>query len=238
MERRALMNKSELANEMVEIGRRLYQSGFVAANDGNISVRMDEEHVLITPSGVSKGFMVAESMLLVNMAGEVVEGSGRPSTESAMHLDIYRHRPDVQAVVHAHPPTATGFAVAGIPLNQLAMPELIVTMGTIPLAPYGTPGTDELPLSLRPFYREHDAILLANHGAVTMGRSLTEAWFKMESVEMCAKILFTARMLGRVQELSDEQVDKLVDSRSFYGLTGAHPGKKISKQRRKKGEEK
>ncbi|SDG98018.1 L-fuculose-phosphate aldolase [Aneurinibacillus thermoaerophilus] len=232
-----MMKKVKLAEEMVEVGRRLYQSGFVAANDGNISVRVNEKHVLITPSGVSKGFMSASSMLLVNLEGEVIEGEGRPSTESAMHFDIYKHRPDVQAVVHAHPPTATGFAVAGIPLDQLAMPELIVTMGTIPLAPYGMPGTDELPSTLRPYYQEHDAILLSNHGAVTMGRTLTEALFKMESVEMCAKILFTARMLGRVRELSDEQVDKLVDSRSFYGLKGAHPGKKIIEQRRKKGEQ-
>lgn len=233
------MNKITLAREIVEVGRRIYQSGFVAANDGNISARVDEEHVMITPSGVSKGFMEADSMLLIHLAsGQVVDGSGRPSTEGAMHFDIYKHRSDVQAIVHSHPPTATGFAVAGIPLDQLAMPELIVTMGTIPLAPYGTPGTDELPEALRPFYEEHDAILLANHGAVTMGRTLTEALFKMESVEMCAKILFTARMLGRVRELPDEQVDKLVEARSFYGLQGAHPGKKIIQQRHNKGEKK
>jgi len=231
------MNKNKLAHEIVEAGCRIYQSGFVAANDGNISVRIDTEHVLITPSGVSKGFMEADALLLVNLtSGETIEGQGRPSTESAMHFDIYRHRPDVQAIVHAHPPTATGFAVAGIPLDELALPELIVTMGTIPLAPYATPGTEALPETLRPFYKEHDAILLANHGAVTMGQSLTEALFKMESVEMCAKILFTARMLGRVQELSDEQVDRLVDARSFYGLKGAHPGKKIIEQRRNKEE--
>ncbi len=233
------MNKITLAHEIVEIGRRIYQSGFVAANDGNISARVDEEHVMITPSGVSKGFMKADSMLLIHLAsGEVVDGAGRPSTEGAMHFDIYKHRPDVRAIVHAHPPTATGFAVAGIPLDQLAMPELIVSMGTIPLAPYGTPGTAELPETLRPFYEEHDAILLANHGAVAMGRTLTEALFKMESVEMCAKILFTARMLGRVRELPDEQVNKLVEARSFYGLQGAHPGKKIIQQRRDKGEKK
>jgi L-fuculose-phosphate aldolase len=231
------MKKVKVAQEMIEVGRRIYQSGFVAANDGNISARIDEEHVMITPSGVSKGFMESSSMLLVHLSsGKIIEGEGRPSTESAMHFDIYRHRPDVQAIVHAHPPTATGFAVAGIPLDSLALPELIVTMGTIPLAPYGTPGTDELPLTLRPFYEEHDAILLANHGAVTMGSSLTEALFKMESVEMCAKILFTARMLGSVRELPDEQVSKLVDARSFYGLQGAHPGKKIIEQRRNKGE--
>ncbi|WP_171253210.1 class II aldolase/adducin family protein, partial [Acinetobacter baumannii] len=125
---------------IVETGRRLYNSGFVAANDGNISVRIDAEHVMLTPSGVSKGYMDPASMLLVHLAsGSVVEGEGRPSTEGAMHLDIYWHRPDVQAIVHAHPPTATGFAVAGIPLDQLAMPELIVSMGVIPLAPYATP---------------------------------------------------------------------------------------------------
>jgi L-fuculose-phosphate aldolase len=148
-----------------------------------------------------------------------------------MHLDIYKYRPDVKAIVHAHPPTATGFAVAGLALDQLAMPELIVTMGTIPLAPYGQPGTEELPLTLRPFYEEHDAILLANHGAVAMGQSLTDAWFRMESIEMCAKILFTARMLGQVQELRDDQVDKLIHSRSFYGLKGAHPGRNIISRR-------
>ncbi|MBN6188324.1 class II aldolase/adducin family protein [Aneurinibacillus sp. BA2021] len=231
------MNKIRQAHEIVETGRRLYNSGFVAANDGNISVRIDAEHVMLTPSGVSKGYMDPASMLLVHLAsGSVVEGEGRPSTEGAMHLDIYRHRPDVQAIVHAHPPTATGFAVAGIPLDQLAMPELIVSMGVIPLAPYATPGTDELPASLRPFYEKHDAILLANHGAVTMGTTLTDALFKMESVEMCAKILFTARMLGRVRELSDEQVERLVEARSFYGLKGAHPGKSIIDQRRNKGE--
>lgn len=236
MEESKLVRIAAISGEMVEIGRRIYQSGFVAANDGNISVRVDENHVLLTPSGVSKGYMQADAMLLVTLEGDVVSGEGRPSTEGAMHLDIYRNRLDIGAVVHAHPPTATGFAVAGIPLDQLAMPELIVTMGTIPLAPYAQPGTAELPASLRSFYKHHDAILLANHGAVAMGRTLTEAWFKMESIEMCAKILFTARMLGRVQELSDEQVDKLVDSREFYGLQGAHPGKNIMARRQQKGE--
>src|SRR5918995_2007931 len=155
--------------EMVEVGRRLYARGFVASNDGNISVRLDEKRLITTPKSVSKGFMTPDMMVIVDFDGKKLSGERDPSSELPMHLEIYRNRPDVNAVVHAHPPIATGFAVAGIPLTRAVLAEVITTLGSIPIADFATPSTAELPDAVRKYIKAHDGMLLANHGAVTCG---------------------------------------------------------------------
>ncbi|WP_240984850.1 class II aldolase/adducin family protein [Acididesulfobacillus acetoxydans] len=214
------MSEYQIKQDMVEVGRRIYQQGFVASNDGNISVRLNENEVLTTPTGVSKGYMTPDMIIKVNMKGEVLSGKLKPSTELKMHLDVYKHRPDVRSVVHAHPPTATGFAVAGIPLDRYVLPEIIISLGTIPLAPYGTPSTEEIPLAVREYLQDHDAFLLANHGALTVGSDAFNAYYKMESMEIFAKISLTARLLGNERELSGQQIGKLMEVREKLGVTG------------------
>ncbi|MCG8607835.1 class II aldolase/adducin family protein [bacterium] len=210
--------------KIVEIGRRMYEKGYVAANDGNISCRLDNEQVLTTPTGVSKGFMKPEDMVIVDAQGKPVD-DGKASSELPMHLFIYCERPDIQAVVHAHPPFATGFATAGIALDKCILAEVIVTIGAIPLAQYGTPSTQELPESLRPYVHTCEAFLMANHGVVTVGRDLIDAYFKLERVEHYAKILFVAKGLGGEKVLPKEQVEKLYDLRKFYGTENSlNPG--------------
>jgi L-fuculose-phosphate aldolase len=204
----------------------MYEKGFVAANDGNISVRLDSLHAarfLTTPTGVSKGFMTPESMVVVDLEGRSIS-AGKPSTEIQMHLFVYRERPDVQAVVHAHPLYATGFATAGLALEQCVTPEIITTLGAIPLAPYGTPSTKKLPETLRPFIHHHDAFLLANHGAVTVGKDLWEAYYKMERLEHYAHVVFVARQLGGEKVLPQRQAQELFSIRGTYGQTGLNPG--------------
>lgn len=220
------MNKTsetQLRQTIVEIGQRMYQRGFVAANDGNITVRLDSERILTTPTGISKGFMVPESMVIVDLEGKALS-AGNPSTELPLHLFIYKERPDVAAVVHAHPPYATGFATAGLALDKCVLAEVIVTIGTIPLAEYGTPSTEELPKSLRPYINSCEAFLMANHGVVAVGRDLMDAYFKMERVEHYAHIVFIARALGGERVLSKEAVEKLYDLREKYGVTSLNPG--------------
>ena len=209
-----------------EIGRRLYQFGHVVANDGNISTRVDDDLILTTPTGVCKGDMTPEMLVFVSLDGQR-KSAGKPSSELPMHLFIYRHRPDIRAVVHAHPVHATAFATAGIPLDRCVLAEIVTTIGAIPVAPYGTPSTEELPESLRPFIRDHEAILLANHGAVTMGRRLWEAYEKLERVEHYAKIIFASRLLGGEKSLPRQEVEKLFALRSSYGIESANPGCKV-----------
>ncbi|KLU62777.1 L-fuculose phosphate aldolase [Peptococcaceae bacterium CEB3] len=210
----------QIKQDMVEVGRRIYRQGFVASNDGNISVRLNENEVLTTPTGVSKGFMTPDMIIKVNMNGEVLSGKMKPSSELKMHLDVYKNRPDVRSVVHAHPPTATGFAVAGIPLDRYILPEIIISLGTIPIAPYGTPSTEEIPLAVREYLQDHDAFLLANHGALTVGSDAFNAYYKMESMEIFAKISLTARLLGNERELNGQQIGKLMEVREKLGVTG------------------
>ena len=210
--------ENELRQSILEIGRRMYQRGFVAANDGNISARFNDERILATPTGCSKGFMDAEELPMVDLEGNVLSGA-KPSSELPLHLYIYRERRDVNAVVHAHPPYATGFATAGLPLDKCVLAEVIVTIGSVPLAQYGTPSTEELPKSLAPYIHSCDAFLLANHGVVAVGKDLTDAYFKLERVEHSAQIVFIARALGGEQVLSREAVKKLYDLREQYGTT-------------------
>lgn len=217
------MTDLSLRQQICEIGRRLYEKNFVAANDGNISVRLDDVRVLTTPTGVSKGLMTPESLVIVNLDGRPLS-AGKPSSEILLHLFAYRERPDVQAVVHAHPLYATGFAVAGLSFEDCVTPEIIVTLGSVPLAPYGTPSTQKLPDTLRPFIQHHDAFLLANHGAVTVGKDLWDAYYKLERLEHYAHILFISRQLGGERLLSKQATQELLELRSKYGQTGLNPG--------------
>ena len=207
-----------IRREICEVGRRIYQRGFVAANDGNISVRLDSERILCTPTGVSKGFLSEDMLATCNLEGEQVAGQMKISSEILLHLEVYRLRPDIQAVVHAHPPTATGFAVAGIELTQCVLPEVILNLGGIPLAAYGTPGGADIIEPMKPLLKDYDAVLMANRGAVTLGRDIMDAHFKMETVEHFAKIALVARQLGVVQTLTDQQVDDLIQLRRRFGV--------------------
>jgi len=216
-------SEQALREQIIDVGRRLYDKNVVAANDGNITVRLDDNRFLATPTGRSKGFMHAEELLIVDAAGKPLSG-GKPSTELPMHLFIYDQRPDVNAVVHAHPPYATGFATAGLALDKCVLAEIIVTIGSIPLAEYGTPSTNELPDSLRPYIQTHDAFLLANHGVVTVGHNLMDAYYKLERVEHSAKIIYIARTLGGEKTLPENQVKKLYDIRKTYGGETLNPG--------------
>lgn len=215
--------------EICEVGRRIYQRGYVAANDGNISVRVSEDRVLCTPTGVSKGFISEDMLCICDLEGRQVAGHLKISSEIRMHLEIYKLRSDIHAVVHAHPPTATGFAVAGIDLTQCILPEVIVSLGGIPLAAYGTPGGPEIFEPMRPLLVEYDAVLMANHGVVTLGRDVMDAHFKMETVEHFARIALVAHQLGSVKTLDPKHVGELIDLRQRFGIVG-RPGCKVDEE--------
>jgi L-fuculose-phosphate aldolase len=201
---------------IVQFGALLHANGFVAATDGNLSVRLDKNHLLVTPTCISKGRMRTSDLVIVNMEGKRVAGKRRVSSEIGMHLLIYRLRPDVQGIVHAHPPTATGFAASGLDLNRPLVCEVVVGLGSIPLARYGTPGTPELTDVLEPLIPHHDAILMANHGVVTCGSSLESAYMKMETVEHFARIALVTHLLGNAQPLGEKEVEKLNEVRHRY----------------------
>lgn len=201
---------------IVQFGRRLHDNGFVAATDGNLSIRLDENRLLVTPTCMSKGMMRPTDLVIVDMEGNRVAGKRKVSSEIGMHLLIYRLRPDVQGIVHAHPPTATGFAASGFGLSRPLVCEVVVGLGSIPLARYGTPGTAELTEALEPLIPEHDAILMANHGVVTFGASLENAFMKMETVEHFAKIALVTHLLGHEQPLGEKEVEKLFAVRDRY----------------------
>lgn len=201
---------------IVEYGRLLHANGFVAATDGNLSVRLDEDRILVTPTCISKGRMDPSDLVIVDKHGQRMSGKRRVSSELAMHLLIYRLRPEVRGIVHAHPPTATGFAASGLGLSSPLVCEVVVGLGSIPLARYGTPGTPELTDALDPLIPGHDAILMANHGVVTYGPSLESAFMKMETVEHFAKIALVCHMLGKAQPLGEKEVAKLHEVRLRY----------------------
>ena len=215
--------EEQIRADIVEAGRRLYARAYVASNDGNISARLDDHRIVTTPKSVSKGFMTPDMMVIVDNDGQKVSGDRDPSTELQMHLEVYRNRPDVNAVVHAHPPLATGFAVAGIPLTRAVLAEVVTTLGSIPIAEYGTPSTRELPDAVRKYIKAHDGMLLANHGAVTCGVDVMAAYYKMETIEHFAKISLVARMLGREHLISREEVERLQGLRSLYGIPAPAP---------------
>ena len=214
----SIQSSTDISNEVVNVCRRVAVKGFVAATDGNISVRLPNGNILATPTSLNKGFVQSEDLVELSLDGKQISGSRKPSTEMNMHLFIYQQRNDVNAVVHCHPIYATGFAAAGIPLKENIFPEVIVAFGNIPLAKYATPSTEEVGESLRPFVKSNDAILLANHGVVTFGKDVWDAYFKMEKVEHIAQTLFVAQSLGGAKQLSNEQVLQLKElSKTVYG---------------------
>jgi L-fuculose-phosphate aldolase len=214
-----------VAQSVVTVCRRLYERGLIAGQDGNVSVRLDADRVLVTPAGLSKVDVTADDLVVVTADGEPVSGRHRASSELGMHLRIYAVRADVGAVVHAHPPTATAFAVAGEGFMADVLPEIIFQLGPVPLVPYATPGTPAVGEGLAPFIPEHDAFLLANHGATTVGGTLLVAHQRMESLEHAARILLAARQLGRVAPLAPEQVAALQAARAHarHDVYSRHP---------------
>jgi L-fuculose-phosphate aldolase len=218
-----MSTESSLRAGIVEVGRRMYARGYTASNDGNISVRLGEDRLLMTPKSVCKGFMTPDMMCITDLAGVKLQGERDPSSEMLMHLEVYRQRPDVQAVVHAHPPIATGFAVAGIPLDRAVLAEVLTTLGSIPIAEYATPSTIELPAAVGKYIRAHDGMLLANHGALTVGADLFAAYYKMETIEHFAKISLVARLLGGENLLAREEVTRLQQLRGSYGIKAPAP---------------
>ena len=216
-------SESQLRADIVEVGRRMYARGYTASNDGNISVRLDATRLLMTPKSVCKGFMDPGMMCITDLDGKKLAGDRDPSSEMKMHLEVYRQRPDVQAVVHAHPPIATAFAVAGIPLDRAVLAEVVTTLGSVPIADYATPSTNELPEAVRKYVKAHDGMLLANHGALTVGTDLFSAYYKMETIEHFAHISFIARMLGGERLLSKEEVLRLQGLRGMYGIAAPAP---------------
>lgn len=217
---RGKLGERALRQDLVRFGKMLHDQGLVAATDGNLSVRLDQERVLVTPTCVSKGMMKPQEMVIVDLNGKKLSGAHNPSSEILMHLTIYRMRPDVGAVVHAHPCTATGFASAGIALDEPVCSEVVITLGSVPLAPYATTGSTALSDSLCPYIPFHDAILMANHGVVSYGEDLCRAYMRMEAVEHYAKVVLAARLLGSVRSLDSHELEKLVAVRSQYGKNG------------------
>ena len=218
------MNKTEqqLRDEMVRVGRLMFEKGWVAANDGNISARLPDEdgeaRLLATPTGLCKGMMQPEDLIVTDLDGNRVRGTRERTSEMEMHLTIYGTRPDINAVVHAHPPAATGFAVAGRALNVGVLPEVIVCLGAVPLAEYGEPGTPALCEGMRPYLPKFDALLLANHGAVAYADDLFRAYHRMETVEHSARILLVAELLGGAKVLPRAEIKKLFAARERYGV--------------------
>jgi L-fuculose-phosphate aldolase len=213
-----MKTEKEYRQDIVDVGKLVYQKGWVAANDGNISIRLEHNRILCTCTGISKGMMTPDDLIICDLDGNKLEGSRERTTEIAMHLTIYQMRPDIFSVVHAHPPVATGFAVAGRGLTQALLPEVVIGLGCVPLAEYGLPGTPALTEGMLPYIPKYDAILMGNHGCVSYGEDVYKAFFKMETVEHFARISLVAELLGGPKILPKEEVDKLLDSRTRYGV--------------------
>jgi L-fuculose-phosphate aldolase len=220
-------------DDIVRVGRLMYDKGWIASNDGNISVRLDQARMLATPAGVSKGMLSPDDLIVSDLEGHKISGHRQPTSEILMHLTIYKMRPDVEAVVHAHPPVATGYAVAGRPLNLGVLPEVIVALGAVPLAAYGLPGTPALSEGMMPYLANYDALLLANHGVVAYGDGLYRAFFRMDTVEHSARIHLVAELLGGAKVLPRNEIQKLFDARDRYGVKSRNryePGWPLAKQ--------
>ena len=218
----------EIKEQMVDICHKLWQKGWVAANDGNVTVKVAEGKYLATQTGVSKAFITPEKIGLIDDDFNILEAADgfRPSSEVKMHLRCYKERADVGAVVHAHPPVSTGFACAHLPMDDYCMIETVIGVGSIPLTPYGTPSTYEVPEAIAPYLKDHDCMLLENHGALTVGADLITAYYRMETMELQAHISLVARLLGGVKDITPDNIDRLIGMREQYGVTGKHPGYK------------
>lgn len=221
------LNYKKEREEICDVCHKLWQRGIVAANDGNVSVRLEDGTFLCTPSGVSKSAVEPAMLVWLDESGEVLSAADgcRASSEMKMHFRCYSERPDVRAVVHAHPPIATSYASMGKGLDGYQTIESIVNLGAVPVAPYAQPSTDEVPDSIAPYLAEHDAILLAHHGALTVGETLTRAYFRMESLEMFAKNSLIIHLLGGAPDLPEDKIEALIDLRkNGYRIPGRHPG--------------
>lgn len=218
-----MKNEKLLKEEICEIGRRVYTNGFVAANDGNITVKISDDEYLTTPTGISKGYLTPDMIVKVNSVGEVLDGTYKPSSEVKVHLKVYKERPDVGAVIHAHPPYATVYAIAGIPLDKNMLPETIFNLGSVPIAEYAIPGSQELADGMTMYLQRHDALLLGNHGSVTVGQDLIGAYYKLETLEYYAKITFLTSLIGGQKELPKNEIEKLINNRRAANLPGRHP---------------
>jgi L-fuculose-phosphate aldolase len=216
-----LKTEDEHRRDICAVGRWVYARNFVAATDGNISVRLDSSRILTSPTAICKGMMSPDDLVITDLKGKRLSGTRMPSSELAMHLLIYRRRPDVHAVCHAHPPTATGYAAARMPLNRAIISEVVLSLGCIPVAPYATPGSPELIEALAPLVQNNDALLMANHGVVTYGQDSLTAFFRMETVEHFAQVSLVTELLGKQSLLSGGDVEKLLAARARYGTATA-----------------
>lgn len=216
------MHKNEMTRQILDIGRRIWQREYVAANDGNITVKINGDEFLTTATGVSKGFMTEDMIITVNGKGDVIDNDPKfkPSSEVKMHMEVYKMRPDVGAVVHAHPPYTTAFAVLSKPLDKFILPEAIITLGVVPVAKYATPSTMEIPESIRPYLDKSDAFLLQNHGALTVGVDLQTAYFRMETLEHYAKILHLAQSAGDINYIKGKELEDLIKIREKLNVPG------------------
>lgn len=221
----AQMNELEIKKQICDIGKRIYNRNMVAANDGNISVKLNDHEFLCTPTGVSKGFMTPEYICKVDDKGNVLEANEgfRPSSEIKMHMRIYQKRPDVGSVVHAHPMFGTSFAIKGEALTAPIMPEAVIFLGSVPIAEYGTPSTMEIPDRLEKYLPFYDAVLLENHGALTWSTDLNAAYMKMESLEFYAELSYRTKVLGGAQEFDEENIKRLYEIRRSMNIGGKHP---------------
>ncbi len=210
--------EQEYREDIVRVCRLIYEKGWVAMNDGNVSIRLDDERIMCTPTAISKGTVSLADVIVCDMAGHKVEGPRECTSEIAMHITIYSMRPDVRSVVHAHPPVATGFAAAGRALDKALLPEVIIQLGAVPLASYGLPGTRALTEGMLPYIPHYDALLLENHGCTSWGKDVWEAFFRMEMVEHFARITFVAEMLGGARPLPRDEVEKLFAARARYNV--------------------
>ena len=216
---------SEARKLILEAGRRAYEKGYVVSNDGNITCKVSDDTIWTTPTGVSKGFMTEDMLIKTDLDGRVIEGHCKPSSEVKMHLRAYRENPDIGAVVHAHPLTATAFAIAGMPLEDAILPEGVVQLGVVPCAPFAMPGSQDVPDSIAPYCREYNAVLLGNHGAVTWGKDVMQAYMRMESLEYYAQIILLNRfIMKKANTMSESDIDELIRIRTGLGiLTGGRP---------------
>ena len=224
-----MSNIAEIKDQICDVCHKMWQLGWVAANDGNVTAMLDDGTLLATPTGMSKSFITPDKLIRIDRAGNVLEAPNglRPSSETKMHLRCYDKRDDVRSVIHAHPPGATGFAVAHKAMDMYNMIEDVAAIGSVPLTPYGTPSTFEVPDAIEPYLQEHDVMLLENHGALAVGSDVITAFYRMESLELWAKITINAVILGGSRDISPENIDKLINLRSYYRITGRHPGYKV-----------
>ncbi len=218
-----MRTEREIREQVVKICRLMYEKHFVVANDGNVSVKLSRNRMLFTPSGLSKGYLTADQLVVTNFAGEKLSGKLKPSSEIRMHLCAYHERPDINAVIHAHPPMSTAFTIAGVSLAKCILPEVVLTLGSVPTTEYATPTTAEGPEVIKEYIQDYDAIILDRHGSLTVGEDLMSAFMKLEKVEHAASVTFYARQLGNVNLLTKDQIQKLLKAREALGIKSRRP---------------